>query len=669
MHIGDYHRALGDLLEFDNVVGATLDRLKELGLDEDTLVVVTSDYGHGFDVFGSADTEFLRDQPTNATKRSAVGISRQSLNMSHRECPSRSQLRFDSAPGFGMQMIHSIDSTITDSANSATALTSGKKSTVNTLFPTARWRLGTAATVHAQLGRAVPPALRQYLEAFVAASAAGGAGGSVERGAALSVGELEDSKPEEEAGEGVVDNASPRRARSLGAEPPDAKPVVKPEDDKPRIPSPLASASPAPRSPAPSPSPSPGPKPPISRDTLNPWLLASLFPSLAPPPELMSTVFAEETWFIRQRTVYWTEQGLRGSWSEISGGNSEVLPNDFVMCLSRAVNGPQAGAGHSVVALVSHETRAGILSTKRSWAVFITVVIDGRKVNLYYGAYVEAARFKWTGTRLARASPDEVQAWLDLFRTMGADRDHLRNKLEQWGVKNLSLTDPQQIWDALIDGGDSTAIRFSILCCVGFKPNRVAVLMERRAKRLEAESWTKQEKERVKEEEEEQKKEAKKAKARGAKVKAVKVVRRVKEFSLPRPELNGDIEESEEEIKVKVDAWLLPTKSEQDDGQTNSGRKAKGRKKGAGKAHGESRGKEEKAKGRGEGGWKAKTPSPRSTKRKATPSSSDDSDDDGEDNFYASSDADDDDADYVEKQQQPSKKPRRTTRSSSRQAV
>ncbi|GAA6027002.1 hypothetical protein JCM8097_006030 [Rhodosporidiobolus ruineniae] len=73
MHVGDYHRALGDLLELDNTVAATLDWLKANNLDEDTLVVVTADHGHGFDVFGSADTEFLRSQPTNSTKRDAVG--------------------------------------------------------------------------------------------------------------------------------------------------------------------------------------------------------------------------------------------------------------------------------------------------------------------------------------------------------------------------------------------------------------------------------------------------------------------------------------------------------------------------------------------------------------------------------------------------------------------
>lgn len=45
----------------------------------------------------------------------------------------QSKMQFDSAPAYGSQMTHSLDSFITDSANSATALFSGKKSTVNAL--------------------------------------------------------------------------------------------------------------------------------------------------------------------------------------------------------------------------------------------------------------------------------------------------------------------------------------------------------------------------------------------------------------------------------------------------------------------------------------------------------------------------------------------------------
>ncbi|GAA6023709.1 hypothetical protein JCM10207_008758, partial [Rhodosporidiobolus poonsookiae] len=73
MHIGDYHRALGELLELDHTVAATLKHLEKLGLAEETLVVITADHGHGFDVFGSADTEFLKAQETNNEKRNAVG--------------------------------------------------------------------------------------------------------------------------------------------------------------------------------------------------------------------------------------------------------------------------------------------------------------------------------------------------------------------------------------------------------------------------------------------------------------------------------------------------------------------------------------------------------------------------------------------------------------------
>ncbi|KAK4053805.1 hypothetical protein OIV83_001461 [Microbotryomycetes sp. JL201] len=74
MHALDYDRALGELLEFDATIRATLDYLKEIGQDQETLVVVTADHGHGFDVFGSTDVEYLRAQATNATKRGAIGI-------------------------------------------------------------------------------------------------------------------------------------------------------------------------------------------------------------------------------------------------------------------------------------------------------------------------------------------------------------------------------------------------------------------------------------------------------------------------------------------------------------------------------------------------------------------------------------------------------------------
>lgn len=73
MHALDYHRALGDLLELDDTINATIALLEEMGILDETLVLVTADHGHGFDVWGSADTSYLAAQKNDRDKRDAIG--------------------------------------------------------------------------------------------------------------------------------------------------------------------------------------------------------------------------------------------------------------------------------------------------------------------------------------------------------------------------------------------------------------------------------------------------------------------------------------------------------------------------------------------------------------------------------------------------------------------
>ncbi|KAK0654870.1 alkaline phosphatase [Cercophora newfieldiana] len=74
MHVLDYDRALGDLLELDDTIRATVEKLTELGILDDTLIIVSADHGHGFDVFGSADTKYLASQDDDRSKRDAIGV-------------------------------------------------------------------------------------------------------------------------------------------------------------------------------------------------------------------------------------------------------------------------------------------------------------------------------------------------------------------------------------------------------------------------------------------------------------------------------------------------------------------------------------------------------------------------------------------------------------------
>ncbi|KAF2756315.1 putative extracellular phytase [Pseudovirgaria hyperparasitica] len=73
MHLLDYDRALGELLELDDTIRASIEHLKELGTLKETLILVTADHGHGFDVAGSVDTKYLSAQNNTRSKRQAVG--------------------------------------------------------------------------------------------------------------------------------------------------------------------------------------------------------------------------------------------------------------------------------------------------------------------------------------------------------------------------------------------------------------------------------------------------------------------------------------------------------------------------------------------------------------------------------------------------------------------
>lgn len=73
MHTLDYDRALGELLELDDTIKATFSYLESIGELNNTLVLVTADHGHGFDVMGNVDTKFLNAQKGDREKRGAIG--------------------------------------------------------------------------------------------------------------------------------------------------------------------------------------------------------------------------------------------------------------------------------------------------------------------------------------------------------------------------------------------------------------------------------------------------------------------------------------------------------------------------------------------------------------------------------------------------------------------
>ena len=116
MHVLDYDRALGELLELDDTIKASIHHLSQLGELENTLVVVTADHGHGFDVFGNVDTKYLNAHKDPRVKRSAIGTYQNSglsqyintgdLRYGDSNFPSNWAPRYTLAEGFAANPDH-----------------------------------------------------------------------------------------------------------------------------------------------------------------------------------------------------------------------------------------------------------------------------------------------------------------------------------------------------------------------------------------------------------------------------------------------------------------------------------------------------------------------------------------------------------------------------------
>ncbi|KAJ3091556.1 hypothetical protein HK102_000095 [Quaeritorhiza haematococci] len=79
-HLLDTQRAMADLLEMDQNIGAIQEWLKRNGEEDDTLLIFTADHGHGFDVYGTVDTKLFNEGALDdelglqKDKRAAIGV-------------------------------------------------------------------------------------------------------------------------------------------------------------------------------------------------------------------------------------------------------------------------------------------------------------------------------------------------------------------------------------------------------------------------------------------------------------------------------------------------------------------------------------------------------------------------------------------------------------------
>lgn len=78
LHTFDFPRAWAELIELDVTIKNTIQWLKKNGEYEDTLILLTADHAHGFDVWGTVDQRYIRTHDGELDMRNSIGVYAQS---------------------------------------------------------------------------------------------------------------------------------------------------------------------------------------------------------------------------------------------------------------------------------------------------------------------------------------------------------------------------------------------------------------------------------------------------------------------------------------------------------------------------------------------------------------------------------------------------------------
>lgn len=107
LHGLNFKGSLGELLELDDTIKKTVAHLESIGILDDTLIVVTADHAHGFDVLGNYDTWFADSKPDDE-KNKAIGGNDKSGSSEYQVAPgskpdNQTVVYGPQGPGFPVQ--------------------------------------------------------------------------------------------------------------------------------------------------------------------------------------------------------------------------------------------------------------------------------------------------------------------------------------------------------------------------------------------------------------------------------------------------------------------------------------------------------------------------------------------------------------------------------------